>query len=233
MTNQNPTRQPENQIDVLLPRLMAYWGDPNSAGDRDELAFMLAEALAPMGRAAMARLPRWVDDEIYRHGLGNPADVVLMKLLGSAQGFDPQKGRLSAYVGRMMSNACADLQRKTCRLNGGYRYSSLDEGDEAGNAGLDQASLSRHRIEVAKGRDAEQRELLLQALHRYANDCEVMRETLHYLEKEGHWPTLEEVGERLNMATSTVHRRRKAAQKALSGLLREADDGASLFALAI
>ena len=89
---------------------MAYWGDPNSAGDRDELAFMLAEALAPMGRAAMARLPRWVDDEIYRHGLGNPADVVLMKLLGSAQGFDPQKGRLSAYVGRMMSNACADLQ---------------------------------------------------------------------------------------------------------------------------
>ena len=232
MTNQNPTRQPENQINALLPRLMAYWGNPNSGADREELAFMLAEALAPMARAAMARLPRWLDDQIHRHGLGNPADVVLMKLLEGPRGFDPQKGMLSAYVGRMMSNACADLQRKTCRLNG-YRYSSLDGGDEAGNAGLDQASMSSHRMELAKEMDAEKQELLLRALHRYANDCEVMRETLRCVEKEGYWPTLEEVGKRLNMATATVHRRRKAAQKALSVLLGEDNDGASLFALAI
>jgi len=234
MTNQNPTRQPENQIDALLPRLMAYWGNPNSGADREELAFMLAEALAPMARAAMARLPRWVDNEIHRHGLGNPAGVVLMKLLEGPRGFDPQKGRLSAYVGRMMSNACADLQRKTCRLNGGYRYSSTDEGDEAGSVSLDLASLARHRMEVGKEMDAEEQELLLRALHRYANDCEVMREALHCVEKEGHLPTLAALGKRLNMATSTVHRRMKAAQKALSGLHRNVeDDGASLFALAM
>jgi hypothetical protein len=201
------------EVDALLPRLKALWGGAITEGERDGLVAKLAEALVPIGEAAMARLPDGAREEIRRQGLDNPAYTVLIRLLEGIRGFDPQTDRLSAYVWTMISRECQDLRRKASPRGDPGRFSLRPEGFWE-DAGLNTETQDKFG------------EKLVQILGRYSGECVVAREIQKCLGEEGHLPDMAHVAARLNMSASRVRRRWNTMQrKVLRELEREPGSG--------
>jgi DNA-directed RNA polymerase specialized sigma24 family protein len=228
MGNPNPEANDADGLDHLLPALQALWADPAGGREaRQELARRMWGPMARIERAALARMPGWVAAAIDRSGLGGPGDDILMRLLDGPCGFQASKGKLTGYVRTMVRNACVDLQRKVSRKSGGYRTSSLQAGDPAGDAALAARSMDRLAELEQRLQAEERREELLRLLQRFAADCPIVREMADEVGRSGRVPTLAELGARLNLGITQVHRRLSASRATLRDLARS---GGSLFA---
>lgn len=231
MGNRNLQPIDPEGLDHLLPDLQSHWANPEEGGAaRQELASRMKGPMGRIERWAMSRMPGWVASAIDRSGLGGPGSDILLKLLEGPCGFQASKGTLTNYIRRMVLNACIDLQRKVSRKSGGYQSSSLQAGDPAGEAALTRRSQRLQADAERKLQEEDRRDYLLRLLHRFAADYPIIREMADAVESTGSVPTLSELGARLNMGITQVHRKLSASRETLKAIAKA---GGSHFALAV